>query len=196
MYAMACGHPPFRADTPYAVLKRIVEQPHRPISHIRADAPRYLIEILDRLLEKDPRRRFPSATALAEHLEDCLAHIRQPTLTDLPRLSKPVSRWSTQAILGGAIFAAAASLLAVWLVVGLVGLLPSSLKGPASVGAAPVDSETGDHASVDLASGSSVASDPAVMPGDRWLDEPELSSLEAELDMISKSFEQTFVPEK
>lgn len=176
MYAMACGHPPFRADTPYAVLKRIVDEPHRSISHIRADSPRYLVEILDRLLEKAPQRRFQSAAALANHLEDCLAHIRQPTLTELPRLKPPTSRWSVKTIVPGTILATVAGWLVVWIVVELVRwALPSS---------------------TDPASPPTVAIEAVEMPNDRWLDEPELSSLEVELDVIWKSFEQTFEPEK
>lgn len=89
MYAMATGHPPFRAETSYAVLKRIVDEPHRSIAHVRSDSPRYLIDIIDRLLQKAPGDRFGSAEALADHLEICLAHIRQPTLTDLPRPWSP-----------------------------------------------------------------------------------------------------------
>jgi len=176
MYAMACGHPPFRADAPYAVLKRIVDQPHRSISQVRPDSRSYLVEILDRLLEKDPRNRFPSAEALADHLEDCLAHIRQPTLTALPRLAPRASRWSAGTILGAAILIAGASVLAVWSAVELVGWASSNTTEPAS--APPVAIEA------------------AELPDDRWLDETELSSLEAELDVILKSFEQTFEPEK
>lgn len=191
MYAMACGHPPFRADTPYAVLKRIVEQPHRSISHVRADSPRYLVEILDRLLEKDPLRRFQSAEALADHLEHCLAHIRQPTLTDLPRLAKPESRWSARAVFCSAIFGGAilsgtstilaAGVLAVWLIVGMVGQTTSSLKNHAPVDPVIVDPVLEPSAMID-----------DDMTGEHWIEEPELSSLEAELDVIWKSFEENF----
>jgi serine/threonine-protein kinase len=176
MYAMACGHPPFRADTPYAVLKRIVDEPHRSISHIRPDTPCYLVEILDRLLDKDPRRRFQSAAALADHLEDCLAHIRQPTLTGMPKLAPRASRWPAKAILAAAILPAVAGALVIGMAIELVWWASPSSTDPAS---AP-----------------SVTIEAVELPDDRWLEEPELSSLEAELDVILKSFDQTLEPEK
>ena len=94
MYAMVCGHPPFRADTSLGVLRRITDHPHRKLSQIQNNTPVWLESIIDRLLEKAPDRRFSSAHELAETLEDCLAHVRQPTVTQLPKItstSKP--RW-------------------------------------------------------------------------------------------------------
>ncbi|MGB7348086.1 MAG: protein kinase [Pirellulaceae bacterium] len=87
MYAMVCGHPPFRADTSYGVLRRITDHPHRKLSQIQSSTPAWLESIIDRLLEKDPNNRFESAHQLAETLEDCLAHVRQPTVAHLPRIS-------------------------------------------------------------------------------------------------------------
>ncbi len=86
MYAMACGHPPFRADTPYGVMRRITDHPHRPLSQVRSETPGWFAQIVDRLLQKEPSMRFSSAKELASYLEDCLAHIRQPTTVMLPRL--------------------------------------------------------------------------------------------------------------
>ena len=93
MYAMACGRPPFRADTPFGVLRRITDHPHRELHQVRSDVPRWLERIIDRLLQKEPDRRFQSAKELADHLEDCLAHLRQPTTTVLPKLqSAPMKK--------------------------------------------------------------------------------------------------------
>lgn len=84
LYAMASGHPPFRASSTYSVLRRITDQPHRPLIHQCRDLPLWFSELVDRLLEKDPAQRFASAAELAEHLESCLAHLRQPHLTNPP----------------------------------------------------------------------------------------------------------------
>ncbi|WP_372896978.1 protein kinase [Stieleria sp.] len=92
MYAMACGRPPFRAETPYGVLRKITDQPHRPLSQLREDLPPWLETIVDRLLQKDPSKRFDDAHQLADYLEDCLAHLRQPTTTLLPKLEAPTKR--------------------------------------------------------------------------------------------------------
>jgi serine/threonine-protein kinase len=86
MYTMLCGHPPFRAETSYGVLRRITDHPHRQLSQIQSTTPTWLESIVDRLLQKDPSKRFTSAHELAQTLEDCLAHVRQPTLTQLPKI--------------------------------------------------------------------------------------------------------------
>ncbi|TWU08450.1 serine/threonine-protein kinase [Stieleria varia] len=86
MYAMACGRPPFRAETPYGVLRKITDEPHRSLTDIREDTPVWLSKIIDRLLQKRPDDRFANAHELADHLEHCLAHLRQPGTIELPIL--------------------------------------------------------------------------------------------------------------
>ncbi|MEZ6128428.1 MAG: protein kinase [Planctomycetaceae bacterium] len=84
MYAMATGHPPFRAETPYGILRRITDHAHRPVPEIRSDIPPWLCSIIDRLLSKTVDHRFVSAEAVATLLEDCLAHVQQPAKVALP----------------------------------------------------------------------------------------------------------------
>ena len=91
MYAMLCGHPPFRAETSYGVLRRITDHPHRQLSQIQSTTPTWLESIVNRLLQKDSSKRFNSAHELAETLEDCLAHVRQPTLAQLPKIESVAS---------------------------------------------------------------------------------------------------------
>ena len=120
MYAMATGRPPFRAQSPYAILRKITDEPHRPLSQVREETPAWFEAIVDRLLEKNGDDRFQSAHELADHLEDCLAHLRQPTTTALPPLSpttssrlesrKPKNDWKWPAAIG---------LLSVFAVMGL-----------------------------------------------------------------------------
>jgi len=88
MYAMACGHPPFRSESSYGVLRRITDERHRPLTQVQPGLPRWFESIVDRLLEKNPTDRFGSAAALASHLENCLAHVRQPQSTSLPKLGR------------------------------------------------------------------------------------------------------------
>ncbi|TWT54379.1 Serine/threonine-protein kinase PrkC [Rubripirellula amarantea] len=86
MFAMQCGHSPFRAETSYGTLHKVRTQQHRQLSKINNQTPLWLEQIVDRLLEKDPNHRFASASDLADHLEECLAHIRQPGTTVLPAI--------------------------------------------------------------------------------------------------------------
>jgi serine/threonine protein kinase len=84
LYAMCTGHPPFRAETSYAVLRRITDDPARPIRELNANIPEWLERIVMKLLSKSPTDRFDSAEEVAELLEDCLAHVQHPTTTPLP----------------------------------------------------------------------------------------------------------------
>jgi serine/threonine-protein kinase len=77
LYFMSTGHPPFRADRPMAVLKRTCHDPHRPAGDCNAEIPDDLSAIIDRLLEKDPARRFSSAAELQQALSTVLTEVQQ-----------------------------------------------------------------------------------------------------------------------
>ena len=84
MYAMCTGHPPFRAETPYGILRRITDNEPRPIQEINGELPNWLCNIVTRLLSKEPGNRFANGSEVASLLEDCLAHVQQPTTVPLP----------------------------------------------------------------------------------------------------------------
>ncbi len=69
MYEMATGTLPFNADTPVSVaLMQVREQP-KPPSEIRADIPRGLEQIILGAMEKNPDRRFQTATQMLKYVE-------------------------------------------------------------------------------------------------------------------------------
>ena len=116
MYAMATGRPPFDGDSPYTVIRRIIDTDHVSVAEHRSDLPEWFLEIVDRLLAKPPADRFESADSLAEHLEDCLAHLQQPQTVELPRSVAPAKRRpSSVSSRGWKSIAAAVSVLAVLL---------------------------------------------------------------------------------
>jgi serine/threonine protein kinase len=84
LYTMASGRPPFRANTPLAVLKRVAEDTPRPIRQIIPEVPQWLCDLIARLHAKDPADRFQSATEVAALLEQHLAHLQQPSLFARP----------------------------------------------------------------------------------------------------------------
>jgi len=84
LYAMCTGHPPFRADTTLAVLRRICDDTPRNVCEINADVPFWLSQIIERLLAKSPANRFQTADAVATLLEGWLAHLQQPTVMPRP----------------------------------------------------------------------------------------------------------------
>ena len=84
LYAMCTGRPPFRAETTFGVLRRIRETPPRPIREINADIPEWLERIVMKLLSRDAADRIATAAETAVLLEQCLAHVQQPTTVKLP----------------------------------------------------------------------------------------------------------------
>jgi len=78
MYFMATGHPPFRAERALAVLNRICNDRHRPVWEINPDIPDELSDIIDRLLEKKPARRFANAQQTHDALLKLLENLQQP----------------------------------------------------------------------------------------------------------------------
>ncbi|MGB7324232.1 MAG: hypothetical protein WBD31_05135, partial [Rubripirellula sp.] len=81
---MLTGHSPFRAETTMGVLNRIGNDQPRSLRSINADIPEWLEQIVMKLLAKPRDDRFQTASEVAELLEDCLAHVQQPTTTPLP----------------------------------------------------------------------------------------------------------------
>src|SRR5436305_2249093 len=61
LYAMCVGHPPFRAESALAVLRRVSDETPRPIRELNPDIPEWLAEIVARLHANDPDQRFQSA---------------------------------------------------------------------------------------------------------------------------------------
>ena len=85
LYAMCTARPPFRAETTFGVLRRIRETDPVPVREINSDVPEWLERIVLRLLSKERDNRFATASDVAALLEQCLAHLQQPTTIGLPR---------------------------------------------------------------------------------------------------------------
>jgi serine/threonine-protein kinase len=84
MYAMSTGRPPFRAQTSYGILRRVIDDEQRPIGDLNAEIPAWLEGFINRLLAKQSESRFTSAEEVASLLQGCIAHVRQPQTNPLP----------------------------------------------------------------------------------------------------------------
>lgn len=74
MYTLCAGHPPFRGETVYAVMQRIVHDQPRSLREQGADIPAWLEDLIFRLLAKNKTDRFATADEVAKILELELAY--------------------------------------------------------------------------------------------------------------------------
>lgn len=95
LYVMCTGRPPFRAATALAVMKRVVEEPPRPIREIIPEAPAPLVELITRLLAKEPAERIASAkevrVTLARQIQDSRPRDAAPIAPRRGVLSEPAT---------------------------------------------------------------------------------------------------------
>jgi serine/threonine protein kinase/tetratricopeptide (TPR) repeat protein len=74
LYQLLTGHPPFAGGTTYETIKLLLETEPRLPRLLNRKIDRDLSTICLKCLEKDPKRRYSSALALAEDLEHWLKH--------------------------------------------------------------------------------------------------------------------------
>ena len=68
LYAMCTGHPPFRANSSYGVMRRITDEEPRPIRDFIPEIPEWLSGFVAMLMAKRPQDRFESASEVLERL--------------------------------------------------------------------------------------------------------------------------------
>ena len=91
LYAMCTGGPPFRGESLAAVIKGVAEAAPQPIGDLNPEIPAWLVDVVNRLLEKDPAQRYQSAAEVAEVLAGHLADVQQPARpAPLPRRERHV----------------------------------------------------------------------------------------------------------
>src|SRR5438874_9379339 len=74
LYQLLTGHPPFAGGATYETIKLLLDTEPRQPRLLNPKVDRELSTICLKCLEKDPKRRYSSALALAEDLEHWLKH--------------------------------------------------------------------------------------------------------------------------
>ncbi|MEP6586432.1 MAG: protein kinase [Candidatus Udaeobacter sp.] len=116
-YQLLTGHPPFAGGTTYETIKLLLDTEPRPPRLLNPKVDRDLSTISLKCLEKDPKRRYSSAIALAEDLERWLKHepIAARRVGPLVRSRKWVRRNPSIAVMGAMLLALAVPLgVMVW----------------------------------------------------------------------------------
>jgi len=130
-YQLLAGQPPFAGGTTYETIKLLLDTEPRQPRALNPKLDRDLSTICLKCLEKDPKRRYSSAVALAEDLERWLKH--EPILARhtgiLIRSKKWVRRNPTSALL-------AASLIALATVAGWIISKSELIQHPMTIGIA------------------------------------------------------------
>ena len=91
MYFMLTGRTPFRATGAMGVLHRICNEEHRPIEQINVDVPCEVVALVDRLLAKDPAKRFDTMHVVETEVERLLAALQSGGLSIAKRKKRRTS---------------------------------------------------------------------------------------------------------
>ncbi|MEM7558017.1 MAG: serine/threonine-protein kinase, partial [Planctomycetota bacterium] len=90
LYALCTGQPPYRADSSYSVMRKVIEESPTPIRELNPEVPQWLASIIDKLMAREKANRYESADDVQKLLEGCLNHVQQPENVPLPEeLVKP-----------------------------------------------------------------------------------------------------------
>jgi hypothetical protein len=63
------------------VLNRICHDPHRALEEVRNDIPREVCDLVNRLLEKEPRNRFPTSKHVEQEVDRLLVLLQSGNLS-------------------------------------------------------------------------------------------------------------------
>src|SRR6184192_3125489 len=132
LYQLLAGQPPFAGGATYETIKLLLDTEPRPPRLLNPKIDRDLSTICLKCLEKDSKRRYPSALALAEDLERWLKHepIQARHTGVFTRGRKWVRRNPTSALLEASLLALAA---AVGWIVWKSGFIPQPVTNGVAV---------------------------------------------------------------
>jgi len=104
LYELVTGRAPFRGETPQEILRHVVDDEVIPPSRL-ASVPVAVETIILRAMEKEPRRRYPSARAFADDLGRYLEGeaIRARPASTLARVRRALRRHAAVAVAAAAV---------------------------------------------------------------------------------------------
>ena len=118
LYEMLAGDPPFKADTAQKVLSQQVTATPRSLAAFEGELPGALVAVVERMLEKDPAARYPTAREAATALDQATLTGATPTVGSGAWLVEQVLDPRMLAALGGYVVTAIAAVAAMKWVAG------------------------------------------------------------------------------
>ena len=100
LYEMLTGSPAFKGDRDLKVLHSVMNADPQPIRSLVPPVPRDLCEIVDRCLEKDPKKRYASGAEVLEDLERGRARAKNGFTTVRPGIRISVVALLSVVLLG------------------------------------------------------------------------------------------------
>jgi serine/threonine protein kinase/dienelactone hydrolase len=108
-YEMLTGRAPFRADSSMAVLRAITDETFTPLRQLRPDAPPQCEQIVSHALEKNPGRRYQSASEVVRDASDLLARLSTTSVAQVEP-AKGANRFLSVAVAASLLLAITVSL--------------------------------------------------------------------------------------
>ncbi len=78
LYELLCGQRPFEGSSVAAVISAILRDTPSPLRSLRRDLPKELERIVERCLDKNPEKRYPSASELGDELRLAGQRVAEP----------------------------------------------------------------------------------------------------------------------
>jgi serine/threonine protein kinase/tetratricopeptide (TPR) repeat protein len=91
LYEMVTGLLPFRGSSGPAVMSSILRDDPKPVSDLKPEAPAHLVRVIERCLEKDPEKRYQSASDVGYELVTMSGDSPTPSSPE-SRHRKPLTR--------------------------------------------------------------------------------------------------------
>ena len=108
LYQLLTGETPFTGETTREILRGHLKETARPIRELAPDVPDEAVRMVERLLEKDPADRYPSASALLSEVERLIARESGAPINADGKSPSSVGKY---AVIGGLALAAGLALV-------------------------------------------------------------------------------------
>ena len=186
LYAMCTGRAPFRAETTYGILKRVIDEQPLPMAPLNSELPTWLTGYVRQLMAKSAASRTETADNISTTLERCVAHVQQPQANSLPEAVQAFASKSKKRLKWWILGIALLGLLAV----GWKLWLPVDGGNADSLGSPGISSEPSGGSSGYSSEGDQPNALPAAVD-DEWTSDVDsnLEHLDTEFDELLKSLD-------